>query len=81
MTDHPRTMLLIDADEAQRMIEQAVARALEARLPAPDPRPWRTRAGMAEALGVNVATVTRMAARGDLETKGAGSGRRYRERV
>lgn len=76
MTD--RTLIAVDPERLERL-ERMVQDVL-ARLPEQDERPWLTRADMADALGVSQATVSRMAARGDVETKGAGSGRRYRQR-
>jgi len=73
-----RTLIAVDPERLERL-ERMVADVLS-RLPEQDERPWLTRADMAEALGVSQATVSRMAARGDIETKGAGSGRRYRHR-
>ena len=68
------TLIAVDAAALARL--EAKVDALAARLPK-DER-WHTRREMAARLSVSESTVSRMAARGELEVTGAGSGRRYR---
>ena len=70
------TPTLIAVDPAALARLEAKIDALEARLS--DAPQWHTRRSMAAQLGVSVSTVSRMAARGELEVIGAGSGCRYR---